>query len=102
MKTLYPVILVLSMALWSCSVTKKAQNPEWTEEEKTRAQMVDYQPIPLRSDSSKTIIVYNVVEKEDPKKLKISDETVRMFIADLFGTLTTIITLRQIDSNETP
>jgi hypothetical protein len=57
--------------------------------------MVTHQPIPLGVDTTKTIIVYNVVEKEN-NKLKITDETIRLLIADFFGTITTIITVWQM------
>jgi hypothetical protein len=57
--------------------------------------MVTHQPIPLGNDSTKTVVVYNVVEKED-KKFKITDETIRLLIADFFGTITTIITVWQM------
>jgi hypothetical protein len=57
--------------------------------------MVAHQPIPLGVDTTKTIIVYNVVEKEN-NKLKITDETIRLLIADFFGTITTIITVWQM------
>ena len=77
----------------SCSIlTKSTKLPEYTEDS---TGMITHEPIPLGVDSNKVIIVYNVVEKED-KKFKITDETIRLLIADFFGTLTTVITVWQM------
>lgn len=59
--------------------------------------MIAHEPIHLMSDSTRTIVVYNVIEKED-KRFKITDETIRLLIADFFGTITTVITVWQMQS----
>lgn len=69
--------------------------PSYTTEKAIENKLMGPQNIPLPADTSKTIIVYNVVEQERKKSL-VSDETIRLLIADLFGTITTILTLRSI------
>jgi len=93
--TLFTTIL-LAILLSSCNVLKnKNKAPNYIEDASKREVMLTSQPIPLGADSSKTLIVYNVVEQEE-KKFKITDETIRLLIADFFGTLTTIITVWQM------
>lgn len=85
----------VAILLTSCMTASKVIT-NLTHSEK---QMVDDAIVPLPQDSTKRIVVYNVVEKEN-KKAFISDETIRLFIADLFGTITTLVTLRHLE--ETP
>jgi hypothetical protein len=80
----------------SCGSVGKLNNspkkiPAYTLDTDTRSELLQSDKMELPSDTTKTIIVYNVVE--DNKKSKISDETIRLLIADFFGTLTTVITL---------
>ena len=69
--------------------------PEYTNDTLIRDALITHEPIPLDVDTNKVIIVYNVVE-QDKKKKVISDETIRLLIADFFGTITTIITVWQM------
>ena len=82
----------------SCSVTDKIpkHTPSYTADKAVKNKLMDSQDIPMPHDTTKTIIVYNVVEQH--KGSKITDETIRLFIADLFGTITTILTLKTLDN----
>lgn len=83
----------------SCTILKSRNNaPDYVNDTLKREAMITHEPIPLGVDSNKVIVVYNVVEKEE-KKLKISDETIRLLIADFFGTIGTIITVWQLQEN---
>ena len=95
MSKTFKLILVSSLfILQSCSVLIKKQVPL---SDVNKEPFIIEQPMSHPTDSTKQIIVYNVIESKGEKKL-ISDETIRLFIADLFGTVTTILTLRQLDT----
>ena len=92
--------LILLLALSSCSVINipnKKEVPAYTTEQALSEALIESHDIPMPKDTNKVIIVYNVVEKEQKNRL-ISDETIRLFVADLFGTVTTYLTIRQIDN----
>ena len=93
-KTLLTLIIAM-LLLSSCSILKPNHIPEYTNDENKVEQMITHQPIQMPGDTTRNIIVYNVVEQEQ-KKTKLSDETLRMLIGDFFGTITTIITVWQM------
>jgi hypothetical protein len=99
-------ILMIPIMLVSCSTVKDLTHLEHHEENKVHQSklekekegftQVDGEFIPNQQlatpDSTKTIIVYNVVESDKGKK-GLSDETWRSFIAQFFGTISTIFAL---------
>lgn len=92
------VVIILSVVISSCaSLRKVPEAPEYVNDTTDRKALITNEVIPLPHDTSKTIIVYNVIEKDD-NKFKLTDETVRLLIADFFGTLTTVITVWQMQS----
>jgi len=95
MKTIVALIVAL-FVFQSCSITKEIKVPHYTNDSTKTKQLITHQPIPMPGDTTKNIIVYNVVEQEDDKKLRITDETIRLLIADFFGTITTVITVWQM------
>lgn len=90
------IIAIALFVFQSCSVLRSNQVPDYTNNAAVQNQMVEHQPMRLPADTTRQIVVYNVIEKDD-KKLKITDETIRMFIGDLFGTITTILTIQQME-----
>ena len=92
---------LLSLLMLSCSSVSHIAAEKVIHDKKEGFTQVSGEMIPntqiAQPDSTKTIIVYNVIEPENKRSI-ISDETIRLFIADLFGTITTILTLRQLDS----
>jgi hypothetical protein len=100
------IAILLSLMVMSCSTVKELahlNNNEQNkvhqsklEKEKDGYTQVDGEFIPNKQmatpDSTKTIIVYNVIDKGDEKK-GLSDETWRSFISQFFGTISTIFAL---------
>jgi len=93
------IIILFSLITHSCSLlTKVPQSvPNYTLDSNTRNELIKGGKMSLPSDSSRNIIVYNVIEKED-KKNRISDETIRFFVAQFFTTLTTILTIIAVEN----
>jgi len=96
-------ILMIPIMLSSCSTieyltkNKIEENKVYQHKlEKDGFTQVDGELIPNKQlatpDSTKTIIVYNVVESDKGKK-GLSDETWRSFIAQFFSTISTIFAL---------
>jgi hypothetical protein len=83
--------------LVSCSTLEKVSRHEVDESQLDKEQFtkVDNEFIPNKQlatpDSTKTIVVYNVIE--DDKEKGLSDETWRSFISQFFGAVSTIFAL---------
>ena len=93
MRAILFIILILST---SCAAKKELSVPKYTSSEAIAQGLVEAHEIPVPSDTTKVIVVYNVVEK-DTKGTKISDETIRLFISDVFSTIVTILTIHNLD-----
>lgn len=94
------IVVILIVVISSCNVLKpRDRMPKYVDDSTSTEQMIQHQTIPLVIDTTKTIIVYNVVEK-DEHKLRITDETVRLLIADFFGTISTMITVWQLQNQQ--
>ena len=97
------VILTLMLIVTSCSMLHKQQTvPDYTSNDEVKKELVTSEPFSSPTDTTgKTIIVYNVVEREDTKK-GLTDETWRALIAQFFSTVSTIFALEINKDNNTP
>lgn len=82
------IFVVVLLVFQSCFMNSKTTVPSYTNDSTHTEQLVTHQPIPMPGDTTRNIIVYNVVENNDKKGL--SDETWRSFIAQFFSTISTI------------
>jgi hypothetical protein len=91
------LILFMIPLLVSCSTLEKISRHEVNKEDLKKEEFtkVGNEFIPntqlATPDSTKTIIVYNVIE--DDKEKGLSDETWRSFISQFFGAVSTIFAL---------
>jgi hypothetical protein len=90
-------ILMIPLIMLSCSSLKEIPRNEVVDDQLKTEQYteVENEVIPntqlATPDSTKTIVVYNVIEADKEKGL--SDETWRSFISQFFGTVSTIFAL---------
>lgn len=100
MKILFITLILLIISLASCKGPKEAlKAPDYAKDTLVTKNMIDGSVFRLPSDTSKMIIVYNIIEQEDKKK-RISDETIRASVGQFFSTISTIFALYLNDNKQ--
>ena len=97
------IILVLSSIFFisSCKniIHLPEHHPRYVEDSVKSKNLIDANLLPHPTDSTKVVIVYNIIESEEEGR-RISDETIRASIGQFFSTIATIFALYVNDQQQ--